>query len=134
MVFLRSVEMDLHYFDTYYIVSSRVLPAVALFISVVIWVAYFLMRKHFHSKRLIWFHVVITSVFLILLGMGPVIYDLFYKSTAGLPTYYHSHWTFERYKNPLHFGDLVLISLLIIIVVQVLFALIFGIRYFRDLD
>lgn len=124
--------MDLHYFDTYYIVSSRILPAVALVISVMIWLAYFSMQKHFHNKSLIWFHVGITSVFLVFLGLGPVIYDLFYSNTAGMPRHYYGYWTIERYKNPIYFGDLVLVSLLAIIAVQLFFAMIFGMRYLRD--
>jgi cytochrome c oxidase subunit I len=131
--FLRSRKMDLHFHDTYLIIGSTLLPAIAALISILIWLTYRITQRRLRSIRLMWFHVAITGVFLLLLGSSPFIYGQLYNGFAGRPRRYYDFWTIERYHNPIYFGDLIFFLLSAIIFIQFLFVLIFGIRSFKNL-
>jgi heme/copper-type cytochrome/quinol oxidase subunit 1 len=128
---LRFQEMDFHFNDNYFVISSTLLPVIALFTSILIWLVYFLTRRHLGNKGVIWNHVAITGFFLVLLGLAPIIYNQTSAGFAGMPKIYDDYWTIERYKDLRYFGNLILIVFLAIVFTQLLFVLIFGIRYFK---
>lgn len=130
--FTRGLQMDLHLYDTYAVVSGQIMPAISICLSILIWLICISLGKRLQSDRLIWIHLTLTIILLMLFAFSPIIYEYYFGSGfAGTPRRYYGYWTIERYRSPQYFGELLLIVVMATVATQVLVIVNLGLGYFK---
>jgi hypothetical protein len=130
--FASHLQMDLHLYDTYAVVNGQIMPAFSICLSVSIWLICILLGKRLRSDRLVWVHLILTIILLLLLALSPFIYEYYFGSGfAGAPRRYYANWTLERYRSPLYFGELLLIGMFFLVVLQFIVIINWWLSHFK---
>lgn len=132
LLFSNSIFIDLHYADTYRIVNSDIFPITSLISSLMIWICCLGFKSYGKNGKLEKMHIWVSTFLLLFLALSPVLYAQIYGSgLAGTPRAYYDHWTIERYRNPLYFGEIIGVVAFLILAAQVLFVGNLVLGYFR---
>ena len=71
--------LDIHLWDSYYIITLRSVCLISALFLVLLWILYRLTSPFLFSKQLTWIHVVLTLAILSFLVVAPLISDSFFN-------------------------------------------------------
>ena len=118
--------IDIHLYDTYYILPLTVLTWVPTLILVLSWLAYLATKSYLQSKRLTWTHVILTILISLLIVASPYLSGYSNAGGAGAPRRYYDHGALNRLHIFYNLSDIIVLLAMALFLGQILYFINLG--------